>query len=271
MPGRVHDIPAGGAVSQEFLELNWSQWLSALGAIGAFGAAAVGVTDALTKFLAYSGRRLQIGLPYVGFSHVERAIAGLAPALRFSYGDEYRLMLAQQYRHGRASGRAPQTIEQGVRLALPFMERGAVSDLIRTYWGVSERMAADMAAALKDAGEEKEGKEEAVRQDEAVALIGRFAVALDTRIDAAFNAAEERYRTVTQFVAGATAVILSLGFNWGLKMTPGGGLDESAGYSWTAALFIGVFAVPLAPVAKDLSTALSSAFKSWRSIGIVKP
>ena len=103
--------------------LQWSQFGAAVAAVGAFGVAAFGLVESAGKAIAFNG----FGLPYAGFGTVKHAIRNLKPALKVAYGDDYMEIISYQYRAGRSTGSAPDTIRQGVRLGLPFMSVEAVT------------------------------------------------------------------------------------------------------------------------------------------------
>jgi hypothetical protein len=238
----------------------WEQAIAAIIAVGALGTAAFGVVEALGKALVIR----RFGLPYVGFKCVLAVIEEFKDALYFTYGKHYELILAQQYRNDRSSGSAPETIRQGVRLALPMMDGAQGKALVTRVWGLGD----DKSAALVDALQaEKSGPLSAAEADAAATLAARFALALDSRIASAFTLAEERYQATARLWAGLAAIGLSLLFNMGLRSAPTGASGTEQGYPWLVALLIGAAAVPLAPVAKDLSSALSDALKAWRQVG----
>jgi hypothetical protein len=247
-----------------------------IAAIGALGVASFGIVDAVGKALfvfdmplpwakAEDGqsRRASIGLPYVGFDKVRRLAGQVAPALRISYGDEYDRILRQQYRAGRGQGEAPDTIRQGVRLGLPFLSAAQATKVIGAVWGLPEAQAKALADALtaekrppSDADPAPAGAESVA---EAQALAARFATALDTRVRAAFDLAEEVYQARARLWAAAIAILLSLAYH---ATTVTGGLQASFvtdPRGWMFALLIGLAAVPLAPMAKDLASSLSDA------------
>lgn len=269
--------------------------LALISAAGAFGIAAYGVVEALGKALAWRGgfwddwlkvpqkRRQPFGLPFVGFKSVQALALKLAPALRRTYGDDYLDILLQQYREARGKGAAPATLKQGVLLALPFMPKNEVQHIISQVWGLdgagsgvdSSPYAARLAGALVD--EKSADAPEATPQDEALA--SRFAVALEVRVQAAFAVAEERYGAILRVWAGATAIAMAVTFNFITGNSIQGLLQASLpdmrmlNEPWagplTAAMF-GAVAVPLAPVANDLVSALSQAMKAWRDASVVK-
>ena len=257
-----------------------------IAAVGALGVASFGIVDAVGKALfvfdmpvpwapVENGRRRRasVGLPYVGFDKVRRLARQVAPALRISYGDEYDRILRQQYRAGRGHGEAPDTIRQGVRLGLPFLSAAQATKVIDAVWGLPENQARALAEALTaekrasstPAAESAESEAESITkaQADAQALAARFATALDTRVQAAFDLAEEVYQARARLWAAVIAILLSLAYHAStLGPTPAGGWLQSfiAGLQgWMIALLIGLAAVPLAPMAKDLASSLSDA------------
>jgi hypothetical protein len=230
-------------------------------AVGALGVAAFGAVEAIGKTIfvfdmPWFGRRKRaMGLPYVGFDKVRRLLHVVAPAMRASYGEEFDRIVRQQYRAGRSKGAAPETIRQGVRLGLPFIGLKDASKVIGDIWGLPGERAQLLARALID--EKSDGSATTPAEDaaEAQALAARFATALDTRVQAAFDLAEEIYESRARFWAGAVAVGMSLVYHWAVS-TPSQRFDVGG---WLVALLVGMAAVPLAPIAKDLASSLSDA------------
>jgi len=258
---------AGAAFS-----IGWEQFGAAIGAVGSLGVAAFGVTESLGKAFAFTFRKRgdhrlgHWGLPYVGLKAVLTMTRPLHLALRCAYGEDYPEVIAQQYRAARIDGSAPDTIRQGVRLGLPFLDPKDGADLIAAVWHMERGHAEALALALQaEAPERPVAAKGKTHIDPAQALAGRFATALDARINAAFQLADEQYEAAAKMWAGVAAVILAAGFNWGLV-----GHDATTWwqglYPWPVAIGAGLVAVPLAPVAKDLSTSLQNALTSFRSI-----
>jgi hypothetical protein len=257
--------------------MRWDQAGAAIAAIGSLGVAAFGVTESLGKAMAWRG----VGLPYVGLRPVKRMMRPLRPALEVAYGVDYDKIVTQQYRSGRSAGQAPDTIRQGVRLGLPFLGVAKATALIAAVWHMEERHAVALATALQApdstaptpvVGKTPPGPGPGA-VDEMQALAGRFATALDARVNAAFTLAEEQYESVAKTSAGAAAIALALLFNWGLgpdAAHPAANAFqrfwEHREFPWAIALGIGIVAVPLAPVAKDLSSSLQSALTAFKSI-----
>jgi hypothetical protein len=254
-------------------------------AVGAFGAAAYGIVEAFGKASASSHWKIideasgQIapkprvatlwtrfrGLPYVGFSAVQDFMHVFAPALKAAYGLDYQKIVLGQYRNGRGSGDAPGTIRQGVRMGLALLSPTELSDMIAQTWGLSRESSTALAEAISARNAALAESAEPVSDARTEGLMASFVTALDARLDAAFSLAEERYLSAARTWAAVTSVVLVLALNYiALYSKTGDGADEPA-LPWEVALFIGVVAVPLAPISKDLAKAISEAVGAFRS------
>jgi hypothetical protein len=244
--------------------LSWGDFGASIAAIGAFGTAAFGVVESAGKAIAFStgdtDHRRYIGLPYSGFGKVRKMLGPLKPALKCAYGHDYLEIIAQQYYSDRSAGTAPDLIRQGVRLGLPFLDIDVAQKIIGKIWSLDAVHSQALATALQSSSD---AALDGAAQAQAQALAGRFASALDARINAAFDIAEERYETQLKTAAGAVAIILACVFNYALGA---GSTNQHGLYPWAAAIAVGLIAVPLAPVAKDLSSSLQNALTSFKSI-----
>jgi len=92
---------------------------------------------------------------------------------------------------------------------------------------------------------------------DARAVLGKFELAVDARIDAAIAAASDTYAGTMRIVASIVAVLASVFVAYSL-----GG--EKGGYSYLQAVAVGIAAVPIAPIAKDLVTLLNCASDALR-------
>lgn len=238
--------------------ISWDQVPVLISAVGALGFAAMGMVEAIGKALLVFdvpwAKRTQrvFGLPYAGYGPVKRLIARVGPALEVSYGKNYAAILIGQYKAGRGAGQAPDTIRQGVRLGLPYLSATKAESVVSAVWGISSDLTHDFARSVTARG--TDGAPAALPADTAQSLAARFATALDTSVQAAFDSAEQDYQAWARFWAGVAAVGLSLAY---YATNPGTGGRTFGG--WVLAALVGLAAVPLAPVAKDLSTSLSQA------------
>ncbi len=94
--------------------------------------------------------------------------------------------------------------------------------------------------------------------------LGRFDLALTARLDEAYQRADQKYRNSAKLLASVAAVVLALIGGWTVASAAG---REFLGTAEMAiALLCGVLAIPLAPVSKDLASALQAGVKVAQSV-----
>jgi hypothetical protein len=86
-----------------------------------------------------------------------------------------------------------------------------------------------------------------------VNVYGRLDSILSAVIDAAYEKADQRYRNAAKALAAAIAIVLAL---------LGGYAMGDLGNNWPIYFLMGAIATPLAPVAKDITTAINTAVQS---------
>ena len=91
-------------------------------------------------------------------------------------------------------------------------------------------------------------------------VLARFDAMIDLRLDLAFEQADQRFRNASRLGAAIIAVILSLGAAFTV-LSKGEPFERIA-----IGLVVGLVAVPLAPVAKDISSAITTAVNAFKSI-----
>jgi uncharacterized membrane protein YuzA (DUF378 family) len=203
-------------------------------AVGALGTASFGIVEALKwTFIGLFGYG-QIG-----------TILGMPvfAALRVAYGPQAEALLKAQYRAGRMSGELPTTIRQGVRVGLTPSTAG---DLAKSLGVVDEAALREVATLVQNGTE---------LNDSQRGVLGRFELALDARIDAALALADSRYTGYIRLVASFVAIAIALA------------VGALQGASMLTAFIVGLAAVPVAPVAKDLANALQSAATALKRTG----
>jgi hypothetical protein len=138
---------------------------------------------------------------------------------------------------------------------------GAIRSLLRLGLNsdTAEQLAAvgnvDPAALSKAAGKLTSG---APLGEAEINLIGRVEAAVEARLDAAFDLAEQAYRNTARALAGVVAVILAVAAAR-LLTTPAEPIDVRV------AALVGLLAVPIAPIAKDLVSALRASAQAVKS------
>lgn len=198
-------------------------------ATGALGTAAFGIVDGLKIF----------GLGKLGFGKI-RATLGEAvmEAVHGAYGAETSTYLRALYLEGRKEGALPRTLRQGLRVGLTPDNALRLAEVVGVVDGVRLREAARKLQAGRDLEDEERG------------IVGRFELAIDSRIEAALVLADQSYINGMRVAALIVAVALAL--------VAAATLGDF-GANLPRALIVGLAAVPLAPIAKDLATALRQA------------
>jgi hypothetical protein len=203
---------------------------NAILAAGALGTAAFGVVEAL-KFTP---------LGNAGFGVAMRQLGPLAEALRLAYGDDFLELLRGQYRADDRDLLA-RSLRQGVRVGTTDSN----AESIARFLGSLDKV--KLAAAIKaaDAGDDLAPEQRNI--------IGRFELAADARIESALTLARARYIDSARVAASIVALTLALAV--------GANMPD---VSMVNALIVGLAAVPLAPIAKDVASGIQSAAKALR-------
>jgi hypothetical protein len=206
-------------------------------AAGAVGTAAMGIVE---------GCKSAHFRP-IGFSRFLKSIQWAEPALIRAYGPGQQDLVESLYRLNRSKGDLPRILRQGVRI------------------GLNETNAAEMEGVLLGAGRDdlpaiakKASRGEELDKQERN-LLGRFEVAADARIDAALSLAERAYKNGVRARAFVVALALSCGASFSLGATS---TAFSAFDRLVLALIVGLVAVPVAPIAKDVASGFKNAAKA---------
>lgn len=212
-------------------------------AAGGLGIAAFGIVEGL------KWSRLGVA----GFDRGLRLLGELTSALEVAYGRAWAELLKAQYRQGRTTGELPRTLRQGIRAGLT--EANAVK--------IARHL--DLAApqTLREAAQKVEAGKAGDLSDRERNVIGRFELAADTRIEAALGLADSRYVVAQRVAAGIVALGVAL-FVAAL-ITGFDGSEPGNARTWGFAALVGLSAVPLAPISKDVVSALQAAQQALRS------
>jgi hypothetical protein len=202
-------------------------------AAGALGTAAFGIVEGL-KRSAWIGE--------AGFPTILRILGRIVDTLAVAYGPDVEALLRAQYR-GEPRELA-RVIRQGARIGLTPQNALPVA---QAFGLVDPHTLAEAAEAL-NAGDDL--------RPELRNVLGRFELAVDARIDAALTLAQNEYAMAARLAASAISVGIALVVGW--RMDP-------TGAQLPVAAIVGFLAVPLAPVAKDLVSALKSASQALRA------
>lgn len=215
-------------------------------AAGSLGTAAYGIVD---------GFKFNAKFAAAGFNQIKVALGTpIFEALRFAYGTDFSEFLQAQYINRRSKGELPRTLRQGVRLALNSDNAEQLAAAVGHLDGKTLKEAAHAVETGADL------------TDPQRSLIARFEVAVDTRIEAALALAETKYKGIMQMRASLVSIVLALAGSMAINVEQGeSGLVHTFDFEdLVIALIVGIAAVPLAPIAKDVSSALQAATKATK-------
>ncbi len=200
-----------------------------IAAVGAIGTAAMAVVEKLKGTTS---------LGEAGFDVLRARLGPLWETLLVAFGREAEGVLRGAYRGDDAD--LARLLRQGVRIGLTAENAPTVATTLGSV---------DPAALAEAVRVALEGGMATTAQR---ALIARYEAAADARIDGAVQASHDRYEALMRLSAALVAVGLTLFAAAALgRLGDGGDLLR--------AVFVGVVAVPIAPVAKDLADGLQSA------------
>jgi hypothetical protein len=93
--------------------------------------------------------------------------------------------------------------------------------------------------------------------------LGRFDLALTALLDEAYQRADQKYRNFAKLYAAVVAMALAVFGGWAVSSAAG---RDFPGVDIAISLVCGLLAIPLAPVSKDLASALQAGVKVAQSV-----
>ena len=204
-------------------------------ATGALGTAAFGIVEALKWTRT-------VGL--AGFSTAWARLGALTQTLVTAYGPTAKETIGDRYR-GDAT-ELTRMLRQGVRVGLTPGNAESVATFLGTINGPALRVVLEK----RDTG--------TLVTDADRAILARYELAADARIDAALTVAQVNYTGTARILAMFASLIMALVAFFAM--------DEPKPH-WSWALIIGVAAVPIAPIAKDVAAGLSAAARALKARG----
>jgi len=226
------------------MSLDLSNIGTTIAAIGALGTAAFGLVDAL-KTLPNGGISNQ---GYVFIQQAVQVLFGSQTSRATATGDLKRLFdtLHGNWINGVALADQKAIAKSLIKLRLDANTAAAFA------------AATDVdAATLKSVGEKMTAGTSLDPKE--MNVLGRFDLALTAILDDGYQHADQKYRNSTKLAATVIAVALAL---VGVHLAIASPLPQDY---WTAFL-VGLIAAPLAPMTKDLASALSAGVKVAQAI-----
>lgn len=213
-----------------------------LAATTAIGTAAYGLVD--------SSKAFKGGVSNIGYGFVEEALTPFRSALALVNEDAPFELAKANWINGMDVADQKIAIKGLIKLGIaPSTAR----ELAEATPGVNANSLLDISRKLETG---------APLEEMELALLARFEGVIDARLDAAFERADQRYRNTARVIAAAIAVVISeIG---AFTMVMDG--DQGGFLLFLQAFGIGIVAAPLAPIAKDLTSAITAASTSFKAI-----
>lgn len=201
-------------------------------AIGALGTAAFGLADASKVFWGGPSR--------AGFGYIVKALLPFDAALRNAVGsnadtEDWKRVLRAHWINGRDAN-------DQKAIATSLIQLGLTPETAPAIAPHAHLEPEAFVALIRDLTEGAELTPEQVN------MLGRFKASVEALIDAAYERADQAYRNVMRMLSGIISVVLAL-----MVAAMAGRPD------YGTAFLVGLVAVPLAPIAKDISSALRAA------------
>lgn len=210
---------------------------AALAGLTALSTAAFGLLDATKVF--------EGGPSNFGVGPIYRAMSKFRPALAEALGDkDWWAVIRANWIAGVPKDQQKAKAQALIKLGLNSTNAAAIAAASHVD-----------AAALQAAVTKLETG--AALNDADLNVIGRMNATIDILMDAAFEKADQVYRNWCRVLAGVLAVVLAFVAR---AYWPDGNPPSVA-----ATLIVGLLAVPLAPLAKDLTSGLSAAMQALKT------
>jgi hypothetical protein len=206
-----------------------------ISAVGALGTAATGLVDTTKLFGG--------GVSNAGYTTITQQLKPFEPLLvtipeRAAYGTIYGLWINGA------------TIEDQKAKAKALIKLGFAPATAAAMGAATGLPVADLAPLAANIAN---GIELTPPQ---VNIYGRLDAILSAVVDAAYEKADQRYRNAAKTMAAVIAIVLAMIGGYAVNQLPGQDL------SYWLYFVMGAVATPLAPVAKDITTAINTAVQS---------
>jgi hypothetical protein len=212
-------------------------WSNAILAVGALGTAAYGLVDASKAFWG--------GISNRGFGDIKKLVqpfftaGGTGPGLGSALAT-----LRANWMNGMAMSDQKAIAKSLIKLNLT----PATASTMAKVAGVNSEVLSNIATKLSAATKEQ-------LTDQESDVFGRFDLALAALLDQGYQRGDQRYRNSAKLAAIPAAVGLAVA---GAYAANGGSWVQA--FSWRTVV-IGLVATPLAPVAKDVASAVQAGAK----------
>ncbi|MGA3332717.1 MAG: hypothetical protein ABSC62_00990 [Terracidiphilus sp.] len=237
-----------------------------ISAIGGLGTAAFGLLEAIKPVVPW--------INWLGFPGIHKTVSALTPAGAPSPAAPAASHSAAGKANGADAAQALNALDQsGIVETLKSnwvngndlaSQKAIAKSLIKLH--LSKQNAEDVAKAANVDGATLKAVAEKTRNGKKLDqtesdVFSRFDLIVTAKLDNCYQRADQFFRNWMRGLAACIAVILALAGVWVLD---GGGFKS--GRDLALAILVGLLATPLAPVAKDLSTALATAVNTMQLV-----
>jgi hypothetical protein len=216
---------------------------STVAAIGALGTASFGIVDGLKTLPV-------VGISNSGYAFIQRGIQEFFPEAkrRTAQGDLKILFdtLQGNWINGRELNDQKAIAKSLIKLRLD----STTAPQFSTATGVDKQILSQIGAKMSN---------NTPLDPAETNVLGRFDLALSAILDDAYQHADQRYRNWSKLTASFVAVLLALA--GGATLAEGSKPYLGTAQMWLA-LLAGVLAAPLAPMTKDIASALQAGVKA---------
>ena len=219
-------------------------------AIGGLGTAAFGIVDATKVFGG--------GANHIGFKGIRAAVTQLTPPAVAGAGQPVNALSQQKilatlqanWFNGTDLGNQKSIAKALIKLNLNAGNAPALAAATGVDPGALTAVATSIANGTPLTSPQAD-------------VFARFDLILTALLDEAYQRSDQVYRNGTRALAMVTSVVLAL---VGGVILHNAGTDPRWGLDIAEALLVGLLATPLAPIAKDLSTALATAVNTLQVV-----
>ena len=216
-------------------------------AIGGLGTAAFGLVDAAKS--AFSG------INRVGLKHIHEVVSELAPEGASAGGPVNALPQANILESLEANWVNGNDLASQKAIAKSLIKLHLSSANAST---VAVKASVDPAVLTAVASNLETGTPLSQAESD---TYSRFDLIVTALLDEAYQVSDQVYRNFTKTLAALVAVALAIAAAWSLE-----GANFRSPKEISLAVLVGLLATPLAPIAKDLSSALASAVNTMQLI-----
>jgi hypothetical protein len=214
-------------------------------AIGGLGTAAFGLVDA-TKALGG-------GVNHIGFSAIKKTVASLTPGIPSNALSQEKIIetLKANWFNGTDLGSQKSIAKSLIKLNLNVANAPALAAATGVDFATLTTVATKIAAGTALVTTESD-------------VYARFDLILTAILDETYQRSDNVYRNWTRAIAGIVAVALAVVGELMLN-----GVAPNGKFDWLnlgKSVMVGLLATPLAPIAKDLSTALATAVNTMQLV-----